>query len=79
MSDAAGRNAEIEFVRRPTGGRAVLHDQATLLRLQRSVRAENAAAIASVRILIPCLLLVFAVILAVFGAPIVRAVRGGLF
>ena len=57
----------------------VLHDQATLLRLQRSVRAENAAAIASVRILIPCLLLVFAVILAVFGAPIVRAVRGGLF
>jgi len=57
----------------------ILHDQATLLRTQRSVRAENAAAVASVRILLPCLLLVFAVILAVFGAPIVRAVRGGLF
>jgi len=57
----------------------VLRDQATLLRLQRSVRAENAAAVASVRILIPCLLLVFAVILAIFGAPIVQAVRGGLF
>ncbi len=57
----------------------VLHDQATLLRLQRSVRAENAAAIASVRILIPCLLLVFAVILSVFGSFIVRAIRGGLF
>ena len=57
----------------------VLHDQATLLRLQRSVRAENAAASASVRILIPCLLLVIAVILAVFGPAIIRAVRGGLF
>jgi tight adherence protein C len=57
----------------------VLHDQATLLRLQRSVRAENRAAIASVRILIPCLLLVVAVMLAVFGPAIIRAVRKGLF
>ncbi len=57
----------------------VLHDQSTLLRLQRSVRAENAAAVAGVRILIPCLLLVFAVILSVFGSFIVRAIRGGLF
>ena len=57
----------------------ILHDQATLLRLQRSVKAENAAASASVRILIPCLLLVMAVILAVFGPAIIRHVRGGLF
>jgi len=57
----------------------VLHDQSTLLRLQRTVRAENAAAVASVRILIPCLLLVMAVILAIFGPAIVKAVRGGLF
>jgi tight adherence protein C len=57
----------------------VLRDQATLLRLQRTVRAENAAAVASVRILIPCLLLVIAVILTIFGPAIVRAVRGGLF
>jgi tight adherence protein C len=56
----------------------VLHDQATLLRLQRTVRAENAAAVASVRILIPCLLLVMAVILTIFGPAIVRAVRHGL-
>ena len=57
----------------------VLHDQATLLRLQRSVRAENRAAVASVRILVPCLLLVIAVMLAVFGPAIIQAVRKGLF
>lgn len=57
----------------------VLHDQATLLRLQRSVHAENAAAVASVRILFPCLLIVIAVILAVFGPAIVRGLQGGLF
>ena len=57
----------------------VLHDQANLLRLQRSVRAENKAAVASVRILIPCLLLVFAVMLAVFGPAIVRTAKDGLF
>jgi tight adherence protein C len=58
----------------------VLHDQATLLRQHRSVRAENAAAVASVRILIPCLLLVLAVILAVFGPMILRLnLQGGFF
>jgi len=57
----------------------VLHDQATLLRLQRSVHAENAAAVASVRILVPCLLIVIAVILGIFGPAIVRGLQGGLF
>lgn len=57
----------------------VLRDQAKLLRLQRSVRAENKAAVASVRILIPCLLLVMAVILAVFGPAILRGATKGLF
>jgi tight adherence protein C len=57
----------------------VLHDQATLLRLQRSVHAENAAAVASVRILIPCMLIVVAVILTVFGPAMVRAFHNGLF
>ena len=57
----------------------VLHDQASLLRLQRSMRAEDLAAKASVRILVPCLLLVMAVILAIFGPAIIRMVRGGLF
>ncbi len=57
----------------------VLHDQATLLRMRRSFNAENKAAVASVRILIPCLLLVMAVLLAVFGPAFVRIARGGLF
>lgn len=57
----------------------VLHDQATLLRMQRSARAENKAAVASIRILVPCLLLVAAVIFTVFGPAIIRIVRGGMF
>jgi tight adherence protein C len=58
----------------------VLQQQATLMRMQRSARAEDLAAVASVRILVPCLLIVMAVILAGFAPVIVRAIRqGGLF
>ena len=57
----------------------VLHEQATLMRTHRSIRAEHEAAVASVRILLPCLLLVMAVVLAIFGPAIVQVVRGGLF
>lgn len=59
--------------------REVLHDQANLLRLQRSVRAETAAAKASVKILVPGILIAISVVLAVFAPFILRAVRGGLF
>ncbi len=57
----------------------VLHDQSALLRQRRWVRAENAAAAAGVKILVPCLLLVMAVMLAVFGPFIVKFIRGDLF
>ena len=57
----------------------VLHSQANLLRLHRSVRAENAAAVASVRILVPSLLILMAVILAEFAPAILRAISGGLY
>ena len=57
----------------------VLHSQATLLRMQRSVRAENAAAVASVRILVPSLVIMLAVVLAVFSPMILRTIRKGLF
>jgi len=58
----------------------VLHSQASLLRLQRSVRAENLAAVASVRIMVPGALILFSVILAVFGPAIVRFIEsGGIF
>ncbi len=56
----------------------VLRDQAQLLRMQRSVRAENLAASASIKILVPCLLLVMAVIMIVFGPWIVRIFKEGL-
>jgi tight adherence protein C len=55
----------------------VLHLQATLLRQQRSVRAENLAAEASVKILIPCLLIMFAVLLAVLGPWLLTASKSG--
>ena len=57
----------------------VLHQQASLLRLHRSVRAENAAAVASVRILVPSLLILISVILTIFGPAILRIVEKGLF
>jgi len=57
----------------------VLHQQASLLRLHRSVRAENAAAVASVRILVPSLLILISVILAIFGPAILRIIERGLF
>ncbi len=58
----------------------VLHSQASLLRLQRTVRAENAAAVASVRILVPSLLILFGVVLTLFGPAIIRFIsNGGLF
>ncbi len=57
----------------------VLHQQASLLRLHRSVRAENAAAVASVRILVPSLLILIAVVLAIFGPAMLRIAERGLF
>ena len=57
----------------------VLHQQASLLRLHRSVRAENAAAVASVRILVPSLLILISVVLAIFGPAMLRIIERGLF
>jgi tight adherence protein C len=57
----------------------VLHNEATLMRLHRSVKAENTAAVASIRIMIPGLLILLSVILTVFAPFIVKAItRGGL-
>ena len=57
----------------------VLKQQADLLRLQRSVRAEKLAAAASVRILVPSLLIMISVVLTVFGPIIIRAIKGELW
>ena len=57
----------------------VLRQQASLLRLQRSVRAEKMAAAASVRILLPSVLILLSVVLAVFAPIIMRAIEGSLW
>ena len=57
----------------------VLKQQADLMRLQRSVRAEKLAAAASVRILVPSLLILMSVVLAVFSPLIIRGLKGRLF
>jgi len=57
----------------------VLRNQSALLRRHRSVRAEKLAALASVRILIPSILILLSVVLTVFAPVIIRAVRGELF
>jgi tight adherence protein C len=57
----------------------VLRDQATVLRVRRSYEAENRAAIASVRMMVPSLLLVIAVLLAVFGPAALRLMREGMW
>jgi len=57
----------------------VLKSQASLLRMHRSVRAEKLAALASVRILIPSVLILLSVVLTVFAPVIIRAIRNELF
>ncbi len=56
----------------------VLKAQANLLRHQRSVRAEKLAATASVRMLIPSVLILMAVVVIVFAPVLLRWYRGGL-
>ncbi|MCG3180095.1 MAG: hypothetical protein BIFFINMI_02449 [Phycisphaerae bacterium] len=57
----------------------VLKSQANLLRHQRSVRAEKLAATASVRILIPSMVILLSVVLVVFAPIILRWFKGELF
>lgn len=55
-----------------------LEIQAEVLRRQRTVRAEKLSASASLRILIPSMLILIAVVIVVFAPIIVRMVRGEL-
>ena len=55
----------------------ILAAQAMMLRHQRSVRAEKLAASASLYILIPTMLVLFAAVLTLFGPEIVRWFTGG--
>jgi len=56
----------------------ILKNQATMLRNSRSVTAEKLSASASLRILIPSMLIMGAVLLCVFGPYIIRFAKGQL-
>ncbi len=56
----------------------ILKLQSEMLRNQRSVRAEKLSASASLRILIPSMLILAAVVLIIFGPFIIRWLRGDL-
>ena len=57
---------------------AILKSQSGMLRMHRSVRAEKLSASASLRILIPSMLILIAVALVIFGPLILRWMRGEL-
>ena len=57
----------------------ILRIQAAAIRLKRSQRAEKLAGEAPVKLIMPLLFIVGAVLLTLFGALIIRAVRGELF
>ena len=56
---------------------AILMAQAQMIRTHRSVRAEKLAASASLRILIPSMLILIAVVITVFGPLLIRYWRDG--
>ena len=57
----------------------ILRIQAAAIRLKRSQRAEKLAGEAPVKLIMPLLFIVGAVLLTLFGALIIRAIRGELF
>jgi tight adherence protein C len=57
---------------------SILKSQSGMLRMHRSVRAEKLSASASLRILIPSMLILAAVVLVIFGPLIIRFLNGDL-
>ncbi len=57
----------------------ILKNQSDMMRMHRSVRAEKLSASASLRILVPSMLILVAVLLVLFGPMIVRFSKDGLF
>lgn len=56
----------------------ILKNQSGMLRMHRSVRAEKLSASASLRILIPSMLILGAVVLVIFGPLVLRMISGEL-
>lgn len=57
----------------------ILKLQSDMLRMHRGVQAEKLSASASLRILVPSVLILVAVVIIVFAPMIIRAIRGELF
>ena len=58
---------------------SILKLQSDMLRMQRGVQAEKLSASASLRILIPSMIILIAVVLIVFAPLIIRSIQGNLF
>ena len=58
---------------------AILKVQAEMLRAQRSVVAERKSASASLRILVPSMMIMIAVVLIIFSPMAIRYIKGDLF
>jgi len=56
----------------------ILKSQSDMLRMHRSVRAEKVSASASLRILVPSMLILVAVVIFVFGPMVIRLMKGEL-
>ena len=57
----------------------ILRNQADMMRMHRSVRAEKLSASASLRLMLPNVLILVAVVIFLFGPMIIRQIRGELF
>lgn len=57
----------------------ILRNQADMMRMHRSVRAEKLSASASLRLMLPNVLILMAVVIFLFGPMIIRYMRGELF
>jgi tight adherence protein C len=76
MRSIVGAINQAESLGTPLAG--ILKTQSQMLRMQRGVRAEKISASASLRILVPSMLILMAVVLTVFAPILIRWVRGGL-
>ncbi|HCD32717.1 MAG TPA: hypothetical protein DER01_09955 [Phycisphaerales bacterium] len=57
----------------------ILRNQADMMRMHRSVRAEKLSASASLRLMLPNVLILVAVVIFLFGPMIIKHMRGELF
>ena len=57
----------------------ILKNQSNMVRMMRSVKAEEASAKASTRILVPSMLILVAVVIVVFAPLIISKMQGGMF